>query len=126
MQAILRQFSANTIDNKDSTWPLRPLTKPLYRYENTGPEVIDGALFALAQGTDPEVFVLIEARPASEGKPAAWYYGLARLTDLRLRVRLYGTEVFSVPYTVGKPDEVYQTFIVISKPSDNPDDFERP
>ena len=76
MQAVVREFSANTIDDKGSTWPLRPLVKPLYRYEGKH----DGALFALVQGTDPEAFIVLEAR--GEGKDAHWEYAVARFTDL--------------------------------------------
>ncbi|MDB5350345.1 MAG: hypothetical protein JWN86_1592 [Planctomycetota bacterium] len=124
MQQILSDFSANTIDNKKVSWPLRALPKPLYRYENTGSEVLDGGLFTLAQGTDPEALILLEAR--IDGKQTRWYYGAARLTDLNLRVRFKDREILSVPYTVGRSDEPYQTFIVINKASDRPEDFVRP
>ena len=70
MQALVREFSANTIDDKASKWPLRPLIKPLYRYEGKH----DGALFAMVQGTDPEAFILLEAR--GTGKDAHWEYAV--------------------------------------------------
>lgn len=119
MQAIARDVSANTIDNNGSTWPLRALVKPLYRYE-----VADGGLFALVQGNDPEAFLLLESRV--DGNTKLWYYGVARLTDLRLRVRLKGREVYSVPYTTGGERATYQTKIAISKASDAPEDFLEP
>ncbi len=118
MQALVRDFSANTIDDKGSTWPLRPLAKPLYRSESKD----DGAVFALVQGTDPEAFVVLEAR--GEGKDAHWNYAVARFTDLELRVRLKDHEVFSGPHTLGGATEIYQTLVVIRKPSDSPADFE--
>jgi hypothetical protein len=114
MQAIVRDVSASTTDDKGSNWPLRPLSKPLYRFE--GPA--DGALFALAQGTDPEAFLLLRA----EG--AHWEFAVARFTDLRLRVLLQGREVFSGPNTIGASNEIYQSTTVMQKPSDNPDDFQ--
>ena len=95
MQALVREFSANTIDSKGSTWTLRPLVKPLYRYESKS----DGALFALVQGTDPEAFVVLEAK--GDGKDAHWEYAVARFTDLEIRVRLKDREVFSGPHTLG-------------------------
>lgn len=124
MQEIARDFSANTIDNKGSTWPLRALARPLYRYEGTGPELVDGGLFAMVQGNDPEAFLLLEARV--DGGARIWYYGVARLTDLRLRVRLKGREVYSVPYTIGDEAGTYQTKTVLSKASDTPEDFQGP
>ncbi len=118
MQALVRDFSANTIDSKGSTWPLRPLVKPLYRYEAKD----DGALFGLVQGTDPEAFVVLEAR--GDGKDARWEYAVARFTDLELRVRFKDHEVFSGPHTFGGTSEINQTISVITKKSDSPADFE--
>ena len=56
-------------------WELRLLPKPLYRYESTDPEVLDGAVFALVSsaGTDPEIILLIEARKTPEGP--RWVFG---------------------------------------------------
>ena len=118
MQALMRDFSANTIDDKGSTWPLRFLAKPLFRYE--GKE--DGALFALVQGTDPEAFVVLE--PHGEGKTAHWEYAVARFTDLEIKVRIKDREVFSGPHTLGGATETYHTLIVLQKPSDSPADFD--
>ena len=113
-----REFSANTIDDKASTWPLRPLVKPLYRYEGKH----DGALFALVQGTDPEAFILLEAR--GEGKDAHWEYAVTRFTDLEIHVRLKDREVFSGPHTLGQANEIYNSPTVMNKPSDSPEDFD--
>ena len=118
MQAIVRDVSANTVDDKNSTWPLRPLSRPLYRDEGRA----DGALFALAQGTDPEAFLLLEAR--GEGDAARWEYAVARFTDLELHVRYKGREVFSGPHTLGGPGEIYHSISVIDKASDSPADFD--
>ncbi len=117
MQALVREFSANTIDDKGSKWPLRSLVKPLYRYEGKN----DGAFFALVQGTDPEALVILEAR--GEGKDAHWEYAAARFTDLELHVRCKAQEVFSGPHTTGHANEVYHTSAVMSQASDSPEDF---
>jgi hypothetical protein len=118
MQAIVREFSANTIDDKASKWPLRPLIKPLYRYEAK----TDGALFALVQGTDPEAFILLEAR--GEGNDAHWEYAVTRFTDLEIHVRFEDREVFSGPNTLGQSTEIYHTPTVMNKRSDAPEDFD--
>jgi hypothetical protein len=117
MQALVREFSANTVDDKGATWPLRPLIKPLYRYEAKD----DGALFAMVQGTDPEAFILIESR--GEGNAAHWESAFARFTDLELHVRLDGREVFSGVHTLGAANEIYHSHDVIKKTSDSPKDF---
>jgi hypothetical protein len=82
----------------------------------------DGALFALVQGTDPEAFVVLEAR--GDGKAARWEYAIARFTDLAIRVRLKDQEVFSEEHSLGGETEIYHTLVVISKRSDSPADFE--
>ena len=48
------QMAAETAD-------LRLLSQPVYRYPEDAPDVVDGAIFTWVMGTDPEVFVLIEA-----------------------------------------------------------------
>jgi hypothetical protein len=124
MQALVRDFSAKTVDDKASTWTLRPLAKPLYRYEEKGPKVVDGALFAFAQGTDPEAFLLLEARV--DGRDMRWHYAVTRFTDLQITISHGGREVYSGPRTIGGPDEVYQTTVAIERASDSPKDFEQP
>jgi len=82
MKAIAREFSIVLRDRRVSdsgeNQTLRLLNQPLYRYELRGhdsKDLVDGALFAFALGTDPEIFLMLEARGA------AWQYGLARMND---------------------------------------------
>lgn len=53
--------------------------------------VLDGALFVFVEGTDPEVFLLLEARAGASDEQRL-VYGLARMNSVRLRV-LKGTNV---------------------------------
>jgi len=107
MRAMAREFSAATRDAQDKRWELRLLSQPLYRYESTDPEVVDGALFAFvtSAGTDPEALLVIEARQSPRGGMPVWYRGLARFTDLDLSVRYKGKEVFSAP--IGNIQQMY-------------------
>ena len=58
------------------TWHhLRPLTKPLVRYGKTGTDVLDGGLFAFVLTTDPEVYLLLEAKNGDRG--LEWQYAFA-------------------------------------------------
>jgi hypothetical protein len=118
MVALVREFSANTIDYKGSQWPLRPLFKPLYRYEGD----TDGALFAWVQGTDPEAFILLEARTA--GSDSRWEFAVARFTDLEIHIRYQGREVFSGSRVMGRSSEIYHCPSAMRKPSDTPGDFD--
>ncbi len=121
MQAMIREVSATTTDDKGSTWTMRALNKPLHRYEVPDQGIADGALFALAQGTDPEVFFLLEARGV--GKEARWEFAVARFTDLAFRVESKGRKVFDGPHTLGADGQVYFVNTVQSKVSESPDDF---
>jgi len=121
MQAMIRDVAATTTDAKGSNWTMRALTKPLHRYEAPDDGLTDGALFALAQGTDPEAFFFLETR--GQGKEAHWEYAIARFTDLAIRVDYRGQKVFTGPATLGRRSEIYFANTVMSKPSDSPEDF---
>jgi hypothetical protein len=111
MKAIAADFSGNSVDPDGGRWELRLLSKPLYRYamEESGgvrDDVLDGALFTLAQGTDPEVLLLIEATPTDGGHQ--WQYCCGRFSDYRLTVRYREKEVWQVgPSGQSTPTEPY-------------------
>ena len=92
MRALAPEFSATETDRKAITRRLRLLTQPVYRYETTSQA---GALFAFVEGTDPEVFLLIEVHPGEKGP--AWHYALARMNSIEFHVTHRGREVWSVP-----------------------------
>jgi hypothetical protein len=102
MRTLTHDFSASTKDHEERRWELRLLPQPLYRYESTDPDVVDGALFAFvtSAGTDPEALLVIEARKASDTDGPSWHYAIARFTDLQLWVRHKGKEVLSTPSVV--------------------------
>jgi hypothetical protein len=99
MRMLANDFSASTKDKEGRRWELRLLPSPLYRYESTDPEVVDGALFAFvtSAGTDPEALLVIEARKPAHADDPIWHCGAARFTDLQLVVRRKGKEVYSAP-----------------------------
>jgi hypothetical protein len=94
LRALSRDFAARSIDRQQTTWQLRLLPQPLYRYESTDPNVIDGALFAFvtSAGTDPEAIVILEARQVDNAPQ--WQYGLARFSDLNVFVDYKQIEVW--------------------------------
>lgn len=96
MRAIAEEFSASHTYPGGITRELRLLTKPLYRYKNPRGDLIDGALFTFALGTDPEVILLLETRRDQQGKPG-WQYGFSRDTVVAARATRKGHEVWSVP-----------------------------
>jgi len=123
MRAMALEFSSTKTDRKALTRPLRLLTQPVYHYESTDP---GGALFAFVEGTDPEVFLLIEARAGESGP--AWHYALARMNSVEFRVSHRGREVWSVPvipWTQAKnPHEPYT--LITFRPGEGINPPERP
>jgi hypothetical protein len=108
MRALSREFKAGFNGEKDKT-EFRLLSQPLYRYEPTRADLIDGALFAFVQTTDPEVLLAIEARNV-DGKPA-WYWGVARMSMVNLRAEHKGTEVWTADWVndLSAPNKPYIT-----------------
>jgi hypothetical protein len=97
LRALIRDFSASTKDQSDRRLELRLLPQPLYRYESSDPDVVDGALFAFVTATDPEALLVIEARKPAPAADPVWQYAACRMTDLDLVVRHKGKAIFTAP-----------------------------
>jgi hypothetical protein len=78
MRALAAQHSV-VADYGKVKEDLRLLPAPVYRYASEKQGVADGALFAFARGTDPEAFLLLEARAGRDGPE--WQYAFARFVS---------------------------------------------
>ncbi len=94
LRSLAREFTAFHDDPGKPSEELRLLSQPIYRYKDTEPDLLDGALFVFVQATDPEVLLLIEARKDTTGHQ--WQYALARMTSRALRARYKDKEVWKV------------------------------
>jgi hypothetical protein len=91
MRHLARRFAATEkIDQEEAE--CRLLAQPLERYSVPAEKVVDGALFALANGTNPEIGVVLEA----DGE--RWRYGVLRLSAAASRVTLDGRPVAEFAY----------------------------
>lgn len=93
MREIARDLVATTT-LRNTEQPLRLLPNPIYRYEladqaETESGLIDGAVFAMVTGTDPELLVFIEARRKQAGE-SVWQITPARFTNLPITLRFDG------------------------------------
>jgi hypothetical protein len=95
MRRLARQFTGHEIDGEGKHYDLRLLPTPLYRYPAAKSGVVDGAFFALVstEGTDPEVWLLLEAR--QEGGKTRWEYACCRFSNRSLYVQRKDKEVWS-------------------------------
>jgi len=83
MRQLAGQFTGAKITREDrAKRDLRILPQPVLRYESKHHAILDGALFALVEATDPEIFLVIEVRPHDDKDQ--WHYGLARMNSLPL------------------------------------------
>lgn len=108
MRALTRGFTAEDYFKNRDWSALRLLPKPLARYGRDGSDRIDGALFAYVLATDPEVLLVLEARPDKEG--GQWHYGFAPMTIFAVKASWKGREVWSLPVRYGVAQDVDETF----------------
>jgi hypothetical protein len=91
---VRERFSGEVFKSDNSqVEKLRVISQPLYRYDPLPADLIDGAIFSLAFGTDPEILVLLEAKKTESG--SEWQYALAPCTSRRAVGYLDGKEVWN-------------------------------
>jgi len=93
IRELAKDFTARQISGEGVTYEMRLLLQPLYRYEGTVGDLIDGALLVFVHAGDPEIFVQIEARKV--GGVLQWQYSLARFNSIPLTVSHKGREIWS-------------------------------
>lgn len=125
MRGLAAQYSVSGVYAKMKE-ELRLLPAPVYRYASPKQGVTDGALFAFARGTDPDAFLMIEARePAPEAAAARGEYQFALVrfcSHCSLRAQRDGQDVWQVdvlPTTVILDPK--QPYFALRKYSDFPD-----
>ncbi len=90
MRQLMRRFVAKELFKKELI-ECRLLGQPIDRYQSEAETIVDGAIFAFANGTNPEIGIILE----SDGE--RWSYGILRLTSAEAGVTLDGREI--VAYT---------------------------
>jgi hypothetical protein len=95
MRRLAQEFTGHETDGEGKRDPLRLLPAALYRYPAADDGVVDGALFALVstEGTDPEVWLLLEAR--KEAGTLRWEYACCRFSNRNLYVQHKDQDVWS-------------------------------
>ena len=90
--------------DEGSVWHLRLMAQPVYRYAEQAP--VDGAIFAFAQGIDPEVFLILEAH--EDQGIGRWRFGFAAACVWELHAKRGEHEVWSRPkWSPQAADQVY-------------------
>ena len=105
MRKLARRFRGED-DLTATVSVLRLMPNPMVRYADEENGVIDGALFALVQGTDPELLIQIEARE-DERQNHEYWWALAPMTSANLEGYLDGNRVWSKPRASGSPSAIF-------------------
>lgn len=114
MKRFAKDFAATKLERDGNKVELRLLTQPIYRYAAEVDKIVDGGMFALVQGTDPEVFLLLEAR----GEPAAqrWMFAPARMNGVGFELRYQDKPIWTVeamPWRdISSHAEIYTSFFI--------------
>ena len=99
-------------DPNNSRFELRRLERPLHTYRDEENGVLEGAVYTLANGTNPEIMLFIEARvnPKDKTKPV-WRFTVGRSAHAELHLEFDGKEVFEAPRAdragLSAPDKPY-------------------
>jgi hypothetical protein len=119
MRSLLREFSAIKVARDGEQQELRALTQPVYRYTTGDASIIDGALFVFVQGTDPEVWLILEAHER-DGREQ-WEFAAARMNSVQFSLQRKGATLWHVnilPWAaVQSHRETYTTFTFKELPS---------
>lgn len=93
MREVARRFNVITKSKPDVE--LRLMAQPIYRYTAEREGVMDGAVFAFVEATDPDFLLVVEAHAERAASPAEWRYTLARLCSRPVEVSLDGKPLWS-------------------------------
>lgn len=89
-----RRFTAHEKTPTEGRIELRPLPNPLFRYADAAAGVVDGAILSFANGTNPEVLLILEAR-TDKNETAGWQYALVQMSGAEVLAELDGESVWS-------------------------------
>ncbi|MGO8750791.1 MAG: hypothetical protein ACLQNE_32980 [Thermoguttaceae bacterium] len=127
MKDLARRFTSQEYwDPNNQRTELRLLPQPIHRYaaaEDVTPEdgVVDGAVFAFCQDTDPEVILLIES-VRQQGTAVHWQYGLAPLGSAEFHVQFDGQTVWRLPRAPGISGNPTDPYRMLTAPAPRPTD----
>lgn len=78
-------------------YELRLIPRPIHRYSDPENGLVDGAIFLMSYGTNPEVVLVIELFREGENKPV-WKYAFTRISYAELHIELDGKEIWAQPH----------------------------
>jgi hypothetical protein len=114
LKQLAKEFAGSKKEREGDQQELRLLPQPIHRYAAPKQGILQGALFAFVQGTDPELFLLIEARGETAAS-ARWQFAATRMTSVELRLRHRDRQVWAADILPWKKvydhENVYTSFL---------------
>jgi hypothetical protein len=114
LKQLAKDFSGWKKERDGIETELRLLPQPIHRYAAPKQGIINGALFTLVHGTDPEIFLLIEAR-GEDAASARWQFAATRMTSVEVRLRHKDQQVWAAETLPWKEvydhEHVYTSFL---------------
>lgn len=114
LKQLAKDFAASKKEREGEQEELRLLPQPIHRYSAPKQGILHGALFAFVQGTDPELFLLIEARGKSPAT-ARWQFAATRMNSVEMRLRHRGRQVWAADILPWKKvydhENIYTSFM---------------
>jgi hypothetical protein len=95
MKQLAKEFAGWKKERDNIEGDLRLLTQPIHRYAAPKQRILSGGLFTFVQGTDPEIFLLIEAR-GENADSARWQFAATRMTSAEVRLRHRDEKIWAV------------------------------
>lgn len=118
MRDLVKRFSVKENTGREVV-PLRLMPHPIDRYADPAAKLVDGSIFAFANGTNPEAIILIEAQGPSPEK-AQWRFAATRVTAAAYEVKLDRREVWSESFPGGDQRNVNSTYFSLRLPRRKP------
>jgi hypothetical protein len=95
LKQLAKEFTGSKREREEpSDVELRLLPQPIHRYSAAKDGILSGALFAFVQGTDPEIFLLIEARGETVGT-ARFQFAATRMNSVAVLLRHKNQKIWS-------------------------------
>ena len=97
MRQLSRRFAVHETLDKGEKVECRLLSQPIDRYADDDRQIADGAIFVFANGTNPELGLLLECSADD------WSYGVGRLSAAALFAELDGKPFFEAAQRFNQP-----------------------
>ncbi len=97
LKLLSQKFTGHEIDGKNR-FELRRIERPVHGYRDEDHGLLEGGLIILANGTNPEILLFVEARADQKDKSkTVWQFLVGRAAGIEIYLEYDGKEIFDAP-----------------------------